>query len=280
MQPTHTVTRDRILRKLVPSVPVLARTPVARVLDLVDYFLKRGHPEWKKVPPASIRMRIGVGNRILRNHQYFIDSGNYIVTELSEKGYLSRDSQVIELGCGCGRNALAFSKYLSEKGGYIGQDVDRDMIAWCRNNLQSSNVLFYDVDVFSKVYNPAGKPISDYRLPAVDGSIDLIFSLSVFSHLLYQDAAHYVRESARVLTKGGRLHMTLFILDFLRERLGDRWTFLHKMENCSVENPKYPEAAVAYDLATMEKLLVENGMKIVEIYNKDIHQQTIIAEKA
>ncbi len=273
------LTKDRFLRKLFPSVAVFARSPVARVLDIFDSFIKRKNPEWQQLPPASVRMRIGVGNHILRNHQYFIDTGNYIVTELREKGYLNPDSHVIELGCGCGRNALAFSKYLSEKGRYIGQDVDREMLGWCKKNLQSQNVTFYDVDVFSTVYNPKGKPITDYKLPADDNSIDLIFSISVFSHLIYGDTAHYIRESARVLKKGGHIHLTLFIIDFLRERLGDRWTFSHKVENYYVENLKYPEAAVAYDLETIEALMKENGLRIVEIYNKEMHQQTIIAVK-
>lgn len=192
---------------------------------------------------------------------------------------MNPDSHVIEPGCGCGRNALAFSKYLSAKGSYIGQDVDRDMLGRCRKNLQRSNITFYDVDVFSTVYYPKGKPITDYKLPADDNSIDLIFSISVFSHLLYADTAHYIRESSRVLKKGGHIHLTLFIIDFLKDRLGDRWTSSHKVENYYVENLKYLEAAVAYDLATIETLMAENGLKIVEIYNKDLHQQTIIAEK-
>jgi SAM-dependent methyltransferase len=271
--------KDKFLRKLVPSIPVLARTPVATFLDIADYFIKKNHPDWSKLPPASLRMRIGVGNKILRNHQQFIDSGNGIIEELSGKGYLDPGSHVLELGCGCGRNAIAFSNYLIKGGTYKGQDVDLEMISWCQENLQKDDVTFHHVDIFSKVYNPDGKAVKDYRFPANNSSINLIVSISVFSHLLYSDSLHYFRESARVLTDGGHLHMTFFLLDFLKGRLGGRWSFSHKVDHCYVENLKYPEAAVAYELTALEEMLSSTGLTIAEIYNKESHQQTVIAKK-
>ena len=273
------VTKYRLLRTLVPSVPVLARTPVATMLDIADYFVKMGHPEWSNLPPASLRIRIGVGNRILRNHQLFIEFGKSIVTELSGKGYLTPQSHVLELGCGCGRNAIAFSEFLAESGTYAGQDVDREMITWCQNHLQNDRAAFHHADIFSKVYNPNGKPVANYKFPAKDCSVTLIVSVSVFSHLLYADSLHYIRESARVLSPGGHLHMTLFTLDFLKGLLGDRWTFSHKLESCYVDSLRYPEAAVAYELSTLTRMLSSSGLTLTEIYNKDIHQQTVIAEK-
>lgn len=270
---------DRILRVVVPSVPVLARTPIAPLLDFADYFIKRTHPEWGNLPPASLRMRIGVGNHILHNHRYFVESGQAIVSELAGKGYLKSDSHVLELGCGCGRNAIAISRFLNETGTYAGQDVDSEMVQWCQTHLQTESVRFYHADIFSKVYNPKGAPAHNYSFPSADGSITLIISISVFSHLLYSDFSHYVHESSRVLSSNGHLHMTLFLLDFLKSRLGDRWTFSHKLDNCYVDSLRYPEAAVAYELDTVQQVLSSNGLSIVEIYNKDLHQQTLIARK-
>lgn len=270
---------DRFLRMIVPSIPVLARTPLAPVLDFADGFIKRSHPEWANLPPASLRMRIGVGNRILRNHQYFFESGQAIVSELEGKSYLKPDSHVLELGCGCGRNAIALSRFLAQGGSYVGQDVDLQMIQWCQRELENQRIQFHHADLFSKVYNPKGKPITDYSFPADSDSITLIISISVFSHLLDRDFVHYVRESSRVLSSGSHLHMTLFLLDYLKDRLGDRWTFSHKVGDCYVDSLKYPEAAVAYDLSTVERILSANKLSIVEVYNKEIHQQTLIARK-
>jgi SAM-dependent methyltransferase len=271
--------KDKILRSLVPSVPVLARTPLTPLLDLADYFIKKAHPEWAHLPPASLRMRIGVGNRILRNHSHFIESGKSIVNELNGKGYLKSDSQVLELGCGCGRNAIAISRFLDQTGTYTGQDVDLEMIRWCSRNLQTENVRFYHADIYSKVYNPKGVSVDSYSFPVTGNSVNLIFSISVFSHLLDADFLHYVRESSRILLPGGHLHMTLFLLDFLKDRLGDRWTFSHKINKCFVDSLRYPEAAVAYELDTVKEILSANNLSVVEIYNKDLHQQTLIARK-
>src|SRR5258708_6537239 len=148
-------------------------------------------------------MRIGVGNRLLRNHGYFIESGEATVAELSGKSYLRTDSHVLELGCGCGRNALALARFLGGRGSYAGQDVDFEMIRWCQENLQTGAVRFYHADLYSKVYNPRGKPVADYAFPAGDASMTLIISISVFSHLLPPEFLRYVRESSRVLAEGG-----------------------------------------------------------------------------
>ena len=270
---------DKILRMLIPSVPVLARTPVAPLLDVADYFIKRSHPEWAHLPPASLRMRIGVGNRILSNHRYFVESGEATVAELSGKGYLKSDSNVLELGCGCGRNAMALSHFLDSRGTYTGQDVDADMIRWCKSNLENGRIRFSHADIYSKVYNPKGKPAGDHVFPNPNNSLTLIISISVFSHLLFAGSSHYIRESGRVLKAGGNLHMTLFLLDFIKGRLGDRWSFSHKLDRCYVNSLRYPEAAVAYELDTIQTMLSAANLSIVEIYNKDLHQQTLIATK-
>jgi len=270
---------NNMLRRLVPSVPVLARTPVAGMLDVADYFVKRRHSEWAKLPPASLRMRIGVGNTILNNHAAFIRHADDFVAELSERGYLTPRSQVLELGCGCGRNARAFKEFLGPEGRYTGQDVDAEMIAWCNTHLGDARARFEHADLLSLVYNPTGKSTSDYRFPAADGSISLIVAVSVFSHLLYDDANHYIRESSRVLMPGGRLHMTHFIMDYIRPYLGQRWTFAHKQDRCYVENARYPEAAVAFDLAVIKDMLEEHGLAFETIYNEKSHQQTVIARK-
>jgi cyclopropane fatty-acyl-phospholipid synthase-like methyltransferase len=270
---------DSIIRKLVPSVPLLARTPLAFLLDVADCLIKLKHTEWSHLPPASLRMRIGVGNRLLRNHDRFITAGNDLVRDLSERAYLTPDSQVLELGCGCGRNAIALSRFLTQEGSYRGQDVDRDMIAWCQQHLAGANFQFFHADLFSSVYNPTGKPIDKYAFPSTDESISLVVAVSVFSHLLYKDFCHYVGESSRVLTKGGLLHMTVFLTDFTKSRTESRWTFPHRQENCYVENQRYPEAAVAYDLDVVRQILSANNLSLTAIYHQDLHQQTLIAQR-
>jgi SAM-dependent methyltransferase len=268
-----------LIRRIIPSVAVLARTPVAPVLDIFDWYIRKDHPEWAKLPPASLRMRIGVGNLILRNHQAYLLSQNLLSDELGAKGYLKTGSSVLELGCGCGRYAIGFARFLKGSGSYTGVDVDRSMIAWCRKHLETPGVQFFHADVYSKVYNPRGGPSRGYRFPVEDSSVSLVASNSLFSHLLYPEFEHYMKETGRVLQKGGIVHLTLFIMDYIRERLGERWTFSHKAGDCYVENLRYPEAAVAYDLDVVRRVLAQSGLTLVEVYNGTMHQQSLIARR-
>ena len=272
--------KDKLLRKIIPSAPVFAKIKgVGTLLDFADKLIKQKHPEWSHLPPASLRLRIGVGNKILKNHSQFVNAGDAIVRELSERGYLQKNSDVLELGCGCGRNAISLANFLNANGSYAGQDVDAEMINWCTENLRYNNFNFYFADIFSKVYNPAGKPVDSYQFPVEQESISLVFAVSLFSHLLYKDFYHYIKQCSRILKPGGYHHMTLFIMDFVEKRSSDRWTFSHKLEKCYVENLKFPEAAVAYDLSEVENMLLASNLIIEEIYNKEAHQQTIISRK-
>ena len=47
------------------------------------------------------------------------------------------DWKILDMGCGCGRMAIPFSAYLSEKGKYIGFDVWSDGIEWCNENIRN-----------------------------------------------------------------------------------------------------------------------------------------------
>lgn len=268
-----------LLRRVIPSVPILARAPIAALLDGADALVMRRHPEWSHLPPASLRMRIGVANSILFNHAAFLAQAGDLVEELSRRGCIAPDSRVLEIGCGCGRNAMALASFLGPEGSYVGQDVDAEMIAWCAKHLANDRFRFEHVNQFSRVYNPRGIALPDYRFPAGDGRISCVFAVSVFSHLLYRDARHYVRESSRVLAPGGRLHMTWFLMDYIRPRLGERWTFSHRDDRCYLENRRYPEAAVAYDLDVVKSLLAEHGLELLEIFHEERHQQTLVARK-
>ena len=101
----------------------------------------------------------------------------------------------------------------------------------------------------STIYNPGGSGAQGARLGLEDSSQDFVFSVSLFTHLLEDDLEGYLRETARVLGTRGRMRMTVFCMDDLRESgtLGGRWTFRHRLGNAFLESDRYPEAAVAYE---------------------------------
>ena len=44
---------------------------------------------------------------------------------------------------------------------------------------------------------------SDYRFPCEEDAMDVVFAASVFTHMLPHTTSHYIRETARVLKRGG-----------------------------------------------------------------------------
>lgn len=76
---------------------------------------------------------------------------------------------ILDFGCGCGRTVRWFDNWAKVKDhSIIGVDIDKELIKWCNNNI---NILS---GIVSEVIPP---------LPFDNNKFDLIYSISVFSHL-------------------------------------------------------------------------------------------------
>jgi SAM-dependent methyltransferase len=154
------------------------------------------------VPPiASSRLRAGVGSPTLAGHLLVADTWHAVLSR-----YLKEQSTLLDMGCGCGKDArnLLHHPYVTK---YIGFDVFKPNIDWCRHFIvprAGERFEFHYVDVYSASYNPEGKVRgTEVAFPAGDGTIDLAFAASVFTHLLEPDARHYLREVRRVMAPHG-----------------------------------------------------------------------------
>ena len=186
---------------------------------------------------------------------------------------LEPDEDVLDVGCGVGRAALPLTTYL--RGRYEGFDVDPDLIDWCSAHItpRHPNFRFTHVDVFNGVYNPRGAPASELVFPYADDSFDLVFGLSLFTHLLPDDVTHYLSEIRRVLRPGGRLLFTFFLLAprsratlseggeladaLLRNNRGD-FSFGYEQD---------PEALVAYRQGYVRDLYSRVGFEVTDIHH-------------
>lgn len=226
----------------------------------------------------------------------FVQVGEEMIKRFVEDGGLRPDDRVLDVGSGVGRMAVALTRYLSPTARYEGFDVDAEGIAWCEANVtpRFPNFRFQMADVYNKHYHPAGsQPASSYRFPYDDASFDFVFLTSVFTHLVPDDLANYLREIGRVLAPGGRSFVTMFLLNPEAEREIARGNAIRDFPYAKgvyrVENDEFPERAVAYDEAYVRALWAETGFTVVEPIRYggwprrkltgDGHQDTIVAVK-
>src|SRR5262249_2280595 len=162
---------------------------------------------------------------------------------------LQPTDRVLDLGCGSGRTARVLTRELRAPGSYDGLDVVPGSIAWCRKRYRRRTrapFIFTWADLHNTLYNPGGvRSASSSRLPYPAGSFDLVFAISLFTHLLQSSADHYIGEAKRTLAPGGRMLLTWFLLADL-EMPAPALDFGTIMGVTAVADPAIPEAAVAY----------------------------------
>lgn len=187
---------------------------------------------------------------------------------------IESDYNILEIGCGIGRDAIPLTKIISPQGSYIGIDIIKPSIDWCSANISQRhpNFKFIHFDVKDQLHNPSGKSLmKDYRLPCADSSIDRIFMWSVFTHMFENDIVHYLKEFKRVLKKGGSILATCFIVDeeILRAaRKVNLTPYALKFEHpygkgCFVNDISVPAGAVAFTEMKLIELINKSGLKLV-----------------
>ncbi|MHC4966397.1 MAG: class I SAM-dependent methyltransferase, partial [Planctomycetota bacterium] len=209
------------------------------------------------------------GNRILFNQlQHRLRPVNFWLYAFAS-GLVRLDSRILDVGCGCGRFAATLRDFgLAGKrftGHYTGIDVDREMIEWCRAHFPANRFTFKLADVRNAVYNPGGSRDEAPAFDLADASQDFVFGMSLLTHLLEDDLRRCLEESWRVLEPGAPMHMTVFCMDHLEPKRGGRWTFRHRRGEACLEDPRYPEAAVAYSKAFLESVCAQAGFSEIDL---------------
>lgn len=142
------------------------------------------------IPPLHLRTRIGAAREVAG----FLEQGRRCYHDIegiliSHGKALNNFDSVLDFGCGCGRTLRHFRDWSSSKGKTIaGVDVDMEVINWCKSHLP-----------FVSVQRSNIRP----PLPFHAEKFDLIYAISVFTHL--EEAFHFewLSELDRVLRRDG-----------------------------------------------------------------------------
>lgn len=146
------------------------------------------------LPPALLRYR--VSELLGRGDFLTIGAGCARLIEEQSRSMgldLARCRRILDFGCGCGRT-LRWLLAAFPSVEFCGADVDREAIEWCSRNLPSARF----------VRNGPLPP-----LPFPDARFDLIYCLSVFTHLDEPAQDIWFSELRRLLAPDGVLLLSV-----------------------------------------------------------------------
>lgn len=228
------------IRKAFYLLPVPFRYGLRRIIYLPYDLLKKRNP---LVPPKGL-LFVGSGDYLKVGEQFFGHFRKYCS--------FTPDSAVLDIGCGIGRMAIPFTKYLSDKGRYEGFDIVKFGIDWCTKNISSRypNFNFRVIPLKNELYrSDTDDKAAELRFPYQNDTFNFVFLTSVFTHMLPSDVENYLAEIHRVLKKNEECFATFFIIDEETEHsknLNVRKKFLYNFGNYFLMDKNVKEANVAY----------------------------------
>jgi SAM-dependent methyltransferase len=204
-------------------------------IRLREWNKARQAEEREGLPPARLRVAVdGSGDP-----DWFLRSGAEVARVIREAVPVEGD--VLDFGCGCGRVA----RHLP---GVNGCDYNPRLVAWCAENL------------------PGEFRVNELEPPAPyeAESFDLVYAISILTHLTEELSQAWVADWHRILRPGGRLLVTVHG-DAYRAQLGRRLGERYDAGEVAVHNaPRRGSNACAahHPRPYMERLLA--GFATVE----------------
>jgi SAM-dependent methyltransferase len=154
-----------------------------------------GHdaPDGLSYPPPSLCFLVSANY----DPKYFLRTGmqgaESITRILDRNGYpISRMSRILDFGCGCGRIARHWRKLHETK--VYGSDLNPRLVEWARRNLRFADF--------------AANGLHS-QLAYSENSFDLVYAVSVFTHLSDTLQRWWIDELVRILRPGGLLLITV-----------------------------------------------------------------------
>ena len=188
------------------------------------------------LPPYSLRELVGPTNLSSFDNPF----GTLIIPDIPGPAF----SSVLDFGCGCGRLARQLMQQRTRPESYLGIDLHRGMIEWCRRHLgpHAKEFTFEHHDVYNISFNPtAPEGRTKLPFPCATDSRSLVIAWSVFTHLVEDQIEYYLAETARVMRPDGYLYSTWFLFD------KQSFPMMQEFQNCLYINPADSTNAVIVD---------------------------------
>ncbi len=155
----------------------------------------RGHPELGRFPPAYLRYRVSGTPSLETFLRVGERSYHDLAASLEGAGRpLSTLNSILDFGCGCSRTLSWVALNHPEKDLY-GTDVDEEAVRWCRAN-----------QTLARFGSNRAEPPLHYG----PESFDLIYAISVFTHLNERHQLQWLEEFRRILRPQGVVLLTVY----------------------------------------------------------------------
>lgn len=180
------------------------------------------------LPPRRLMVRVAG----TADADWFLRSGRAAYDAIVAHVPLRGNESILDFGCGCGRVTRYWAGF---DGSVAGSDVSHAAIDWCRENLD-----------FASFLRNGLAP----GLDTDDNEFDLVYALSVFTHLTDELQLAWRDELHRVLRPGGHLLLSTHGRSYSsrldadeRERFGRgelvvRWADIPGTNLCSAYHPE------------------------------------------
>jgi len=197
-----------------------------------------------------------------KDDNYYLESAEGEANRLVKYFQCTQKSRVLDVGCGQGRLPIGILRVIGQIN-YMGIDVDRKSIDWCKNYIEQSytSFKFKHLDLYNERYNKKGIKIdNEFRFEIAPKSIDIIYLYSVFSHTTEENLRAYLKDFSRILDDNGKMFFTTFVEE--------------DVPNISINPEKYqlkcagPLHIVRYEKDYLFSILHEYGYSITNFTHK------------
>lgn len=200
----------------------------------------------------------------------FLEVGLIFKQLFIELGGLQPDDFVLDIGSGLGRMAIPLTDYLYPTSSFEGFDVVERAVKDCQRNISSRfpNFAFSYAPLNNDLYTASGQAADSFVFPYSDQQFSFAYATSVFTHMLREEVANYLRETRRVMKPGRRFLATFFIMDSEAEVCCPRssFPFSHQEDSVWYMDKHVRSANVAFRPELIIEMAQDAGWERSEIH--------------